>query len=130
MKNDWIDPYLLALPGCAKDYKAEWEWQRYQVGGKMFAATMQPGSQPAPEYAGRRLLSLKCDPAWSEQLRGQHPDILPGFYADKRCWISIDLDGAVPEDLLRELCDHSYNLVFAKLTKKLQSEISEQADGS
>lgn len=125
MAPDWIDAYLLALPGCTKDYKAEWEWQRYHVGGKMFAATMLPGPQYAPEYANRRLVSLKCDPAWSEQLRREHPDILPGFYADKRCWISIDLDGTVPEDLLRELCDHSYNLVFAKLTKKLQREISE-----
>ena len=30
----------------------------------------------------------------------------------------------VAEQLLRELCDHSYNLVFAKLTKKVQREIA------
>ena len=68
---------------------------------------------------------LYTSPAWAEQLRAEHPDdILPGFYADKRHWISVDLDGDVPEELLRELCDHSYNLVFAKLTKKLQREIA------
>lgn len=120
--HDWLDAHLLAKPGATKDYKVEWEWQRYQVGGKMFAATMRPGPQHR-EYAGRNLVSLKCDPAWSEQLRAEHPDILPGFYADKRCWISVDLDGNVPENLLRELCDHSYNLVFNKLTKKLQRAI-------
>ena len=97
--HDWLDAYLLGMPGATTDYKVEWEWQRYQVGGKMFAATMQPGPQHH-EYAGRRLVSLKCDPAWA------------------------DLDGDVPEQLLRELCDHSYNLVFAKLTKKLQREIA------
>ena len=127
MTQDWIDAYLLAKPGCASDYKAEWEWQRYQVGGKLFAATMQPGPTHAVEYAGRRLISLKCDPAWSEQLRRDNPDILPGFYADKRHWISVDIDGGVPEELLRELIDHSYNLVFGKLTKKLQREIAEAA---
>lgn len=122
--HDWLDAYLLGMPGATTDYKVEWEWQRYQVGGKMFAATMQPGPQYR-EYAGRRLVSLKCDPAWAEQLRAEHPDdILPGFYADKRHWISVDLDGDVPEELLRELCDHSYRLVFAKLTKKLQREIA------
>lgn len=120
--HDWLDAYLLDKPGAEKDYKAEWEWWRYQVGGKMFAATMQPGQQHR-EYAGRRLLSLKCDPLWSERLRAEHSGILPGFYADKRCWISVDLDGDVSDDLLRELCDHSYNLVFNKLTKKLQREI-------
>lgn len=120
--HEWLDEYLQAKAGATKDYKVEWEWWRYQVGGKMFAATMCPGAQYG-EYAGRNLVSLKCDPVWSEQLRAAHPDILPGFYADKRHWISIDLDGAVPEDLLRELCDHSYNLVFNKLTKKLQREI-------
>lgn len=123
MAHDWIDGYLQAKPGCAKDFKAEWEWWRYQVGGKMFAATMQPDRKHDPAYAGRRLISLKCDPAWSEQLRAEYAHILPGFYADKRCWISVDIDGDVPESLLRKLCDHSYNLVFAKLTKKLQRDI-------
>ena len=120
--HDWLDAYLQEKPGVTKDYKVEWEWWRYQVGGKLFAATMQPGEQ-YHEYAGLNLVSLKCDPAWGEQLRAEHTDILPGFYADKRHWISINLDSDVPEALLRELCDHSYNLVFAKLTKKLQREI-------
>lgn len=127
MDSARIDAHLLAKPGCVKDFKAEWQWWRYLVGGKMFAATMSPGPEYAAAYAGRNLLSLKCDPAWSEQLRAHYADILPGFYADKRHWISVDIDGGVPDELLRELMDHSYNLVFAKLTKKLQREITEAA---
>lgn len=46
---------------------------------------------------------------------------------DKRNWISIDVDSGVPDDLLIELCGHSYELVFSKLTKKLQREIVETA---
>ncbi|MFR4998950.1 MAG: MmcQ/YjbR family DNA-binding protein [Slackia sp.] len=46
---------------------------------------------------------------------------------DKRNWISIDLDADVVSGLLMELCDHSYELVFSKLTKKLQREIVETA---
>ena len=38
--HDWLDAYLLGMPGATTDYKVEWEWQRYQVGGKMFAAAM------------------------------------------------------------------------------------------
>lgn len=123
MGNSWVDGYLLKKPGCEKDFKAEWEWWRYRVGGKMFAATMRPGPGHDPLYAGRSLLTLKCDPALSVQLRGQFPDVLPGFYMDKRTWVSVDLDGSVPEELLVTLCDQSYALVFAGLTKKLQRQV-------
>lgn len=121
-KYEWLDAYLLAKTGAVKDYKLEWQWWRYQVGGKLFAATCQPG----PEHKGydcRELLTLKCDPQRSELLRAEFPDIIPGFYCDKRHWISIFLDGEVPEDVLRDLCDCSYRLVFSKLTKKLQREL-------
>ncbi|MDO4582457.1 MAG: MmcQ/YjbR family DNA-binding protein [Bacillota bacterium] len=122
-KYEWLDGYLLAKAGAVKDYKAEWEWWRYQVGHRMFAATMQPDPHHKG-YDGRELLTLKCEPLLAAALREQYPDILPGFYMDKRNWISICLDGAVPEDVLRGLCDQSYELVFGKLTKKLQREIT------
>ena len=125
----WLDAYLLAKPGATKDFKAEWEWWRYQVAGKLFAATMSPGPEHKPPYAGKDLLTLKCDPLYSGQLRAEQPSILPGFYCDKRLWISVVLDGSVDDGLVRELCDQSYELVFAKLTKKLQREITAGATG-
>ncbi|MEG0825321.1 MAG: MmcQ/YjbR family DNA-binding protein [Oscillospiraceae bacterium] len=118
----WLDDYLQSKPGVTKDYKIEWEWLRYQVGGKLFAATCQPG-ESYKGYDCRELVSLKCEPLLAEALRAEYPDIIPGFYMDKRNWNSIFLDGAVPEDVLRDLCDRSYELVFSKLTKKLQAEI-------
>ena len=121
----WLDAYLCAKPGAEKNYKLEWAWWRYQVGGKLFAATCQPG----PQYRGydcRELLNLKCDPGLSELLRAEFSDIIPGFYSDKRHWISVFLDGDVPEDVVRDLCDRSYDLVFQKLPKKLQKSLTEQ----
>lgn len=122
----WLDQYLLSKPGAVKDYKLEWGWWRYQVGGKLFAATCRPGPQ-YQDYDCRELLNLKCEPALAELLRAEFPDIIPGFYSDKRNWNSVFLDGQVPEDVLRDLCDRSYKLVFAKLTKQLQREITTQA---
>lgn len=119
----WLDEYLRSKPGVVKDYKEEWGWDRYMVGSKLFAATCQPG----PQYKGydcRELLTLKCEPALAELLRKEYHDIIPGFYMDKRNWNSVYLDGKVPEDVLRDLCDRSYTLIFSKLTKKLQREIS------
>ena len=40
MKYEWLDAYLLSLPGAEKDYKIEWGWMRYQVRGKLFAAVV------------------------------------------------------------------------------------------
>ena len=116
--------FLLSMPGTVWDYKAEWGWDRYRVGEKMFAALCRPGLEHAAEYAGHPLLTLKCEPLEAELLRGQYPDILPGFYMDKRNWISIRLDGAVPQDLIQQLCVKSYRRVLQTLSKKRQKEIA------
>ena len=121
-KYDWLDEYLLSKPGVTKDYKPEWEWFRYMIGGKMFAATCQPDEKHAG-YDNRELLTLKCEPLLAEALRAEHKDVIPGFYMDKRNWNSVFLDGELPEETLKGLCDRSYELVFSKLTKKLQKEI-------
>ena len=124
-RYEWLDAYLQARKGCTKDYKPEWDWWRYQVGGKLFAAQCQP-EEKHKGYDGRELLTLKCDPLLAELLQKEYADIVPGFYMDKRNWISVFLDGAVPDDVLRELCQGSYALVLGKLPKRLQREIEGQ----
>ena len=123
---EWLDEYLLSKPGAEKDYKVEWEWWRYLVGGKMFAAVLRPSEKYNPMYAEKDLLTLKCDPLLADLLRNEHSEIMPGFYLDKRLWNSIDLNGSLDDELLKSLCDESYKLVFEKLTKKLQREIAEK----
>ena len=126
MKNyPWLDEYLLSKPGATKDYKAQWDWNRYMVGEKMFAAFLRPADKYDPAYANKDLLNLKCDPMLAEILRGEHPEVMPGFYSDKRTWNSVDLGGKLSDDAIKQMIDDSYRLVFEKLTKKLQKEISE-----
>ncbi len=120
----WLDEYLLAKPGVAKDFKAEWGWYRYMVGGKLFAALMHPSEQYDPAYAGKDLINLKCDPMMAELLRSAHPEVMPGFYSDKRTWNSVNLGGDLQDGQLKMMIDDSYRLVFEKLTKKLQREIT------
>ena len=125
---EWLDGYLRAKKGAVSDFKPEWGWQRYLVGGKMFAAVCRPGPEHK-DYGGRELVTLKCEPLLAEALRQEYPDVIPGFYMDKRNWNSVFLDGELPEDVLRDFCDRSYKLVFGKLTKKLQREIEERETG-
>ena len=123
-KYAWLDDYMLAKRGVVKDFKVEWGWNRYMVGGKMFAALMRPSDKHDPMYAEKDLITLKCEPMLAELLRKEHAEVMPGFYIDKRTWNSADLGGNLPDDLLKSMIDDSYNLVFEKLTKKLQKEIN------
>ena len=40
MKYPWIDAYLLSKRGVTKDVQPDWNWIRYHIGGKMFAAIL------------------------------------------------------------------------------------------
>lgn len=124
MRYDWLDAYLLSLPGAEKAYKPEWQWFRYMVRGKLFAAVCSPGPEHRT-YGGHDLVNLKCEPAESELLRAQYPEILPGFYTDKRTWIAALLDGDLPDEVLHQLCADSHRLVLAKLPKYVQRDILE-----
>ena len=122
MKDEWLDEYLLSLPGVEKDYKAEWQWFRYMIRGKLFAAVCTPEGK-YEIYGGHDLVNLKCEPERAELLRAEYPEILPGFYCDKRLWIAALLDSGLPDDLLRELCANSHRLILEKLPKYVQKEI-------
>ncbi|MBQ4551991.1 MAG: MmcQ/YjbR family DNA-binding protein [Clostridia bacterium] len=117
MKYPWIDAYLKQKQGVTSDFKAEWGWQRYLLGDKMFAAIcMNEAGQPY-------YITLKLEPTEGEFLRGQYPDILPGYYMNKLHWNSIRPDGEVPDALVRTMLDKSYELVFKSLPKKKQAEL-------
>lgn len=56
-------------------------------------------------------------------MRQQFDDIIPGYYMNKTHWNSINPDGAVPDDLLKEMLDKSYQLVLSSFSRKKQEEI-------
>lgn len=117
MKYDWIDQYLLEKQGVSKDFKVEWGWTRYLLADKMFAAVCQD------ESGKETLITLKLNPVEGDFLRQQYEDIIPGYYMNKEHWNSIKTDGAVPDDLLKDMLDKSYQLILEKLPKKKQKEI-------
>ena len=102
--------HCLSLPQTEETTPFGPEVLVYKVGGKMFAAT-QPDDFPAR-------INLKCDPERSLTLRDEYPGIIPGYHMNKRHWNTVTLDGSVPGKLIRELIDHSYQLVVASLPKR------------
>lgn len=110
MKYPWIDAYLLAKRGVTKDLQADWNWIRYKIGGRMFAAVLLD-KQNQPYY-----INLKLDPLEGEWVRQRYSDVIPGYYSNKLHWNSVKADGTVPDDLLKEWLDKSYRLVLASLS--------------
>ena len=119
MNCDWVDEYLLKKRGVTKDLQAEWNWERYYVGGKMFAAVCSDNDNK-PYY-----ITLKLDPLEGEILRKQYEDVIPGYYRNKTHWNSIKVNGNLADDTVRDILDHSYDVAFGSLTKKKQKEILE-----
>lgn len=83
----------------------------YKVMGKMFTLS----NMNDEEFS----VNLKCDPERAIKLRDEYPDsILPGYPGNNKLWNRVFFERELSDDFLRELIDHSYNLVVAKLRKK------------
>jgi predicted DNA-binding protein (MmcQ/YjbR family) len=81
----------------------------FKVGGKMFAIVGLEGTPGS--------VSLKCDPGYAVALREQYPAVTAGYHLDKRHWNTVELDGSVPDDVLSEWIQDSYDLVNATLPR-------------
>src|SRR3954454_24694867 len=77
----------------------------FKVGGKMFAIVVEQS------------VSLKCDPVLAVALREEYPSVTPGYHLNKRHWNTIQLDGSVPDDTLRDWIEDSHALTVASLTR-------------
>ncbi|MEA4988970.1 MAG: MmcQ/YjbR family DNA-binding protein [Anaerovorax sp.] len=112
----WLDAYCQSFKGVLKDFKEEWQATRYLIGGKMFALQ-------GADNTGRLVITLKLNPANGSLLRQQFEDIIPGYYMNKEHWNSVYLDGAVPDEVLKDMINESYTTVLNALPKKIRTEI-------
>jgi predicted DNA-binding protein (MmcQ/YjbR family) len=67
--------------------------------------------------------NVKCDPEIAIQLREQYPCVQPGYHMNKKHWNTIYIDGSVNDKKIKEWIEHSYQLVFDSLTKKVRIEL-------
>lgn len=112
-----LEDYILSHKGVEKDFKIEWGWTRFMVRGKMFCAF-------CGEDSDFTLITVKCEPDFNIQIRTLYnSSIIEGYYMNKVHWNSVFPNKDVPYELIQEMCDRGYNLVFNSLPKKTQKEI-------
>jgi len=87
----------------------------FKVDGKLFAVTPL---EPAPVR-----LSFKCSPENFAELC-ERPGVRPAPYMARAQWVSLEQLNTLPDAELRELLAESYQLVWARLPKKRQQELS------
>lgn len=86
----------------------------FKVSGKMFTAT---------DITTFSSFSIKCKPETIEELRVKYPAMQEPAYFSKKHWSNVIMDRTIPDKLLYEWLDVSYNLVVAKLSKKEKTNL-------
>jgi predicted DNA-binding protein (MmcQ/YjbR family) len=105
----------LALPKAREEFPFDDTNSVFKVEGKMFALSRLAGTPLR--------VSLKCDPELALQLRATYPAITGGYHLNKRHWNTVVLDGSVPDALVKQLIEDSYDLVVAGLPRRVREKL-------
>lgn len=107
--------YCLAKKGVTEEFPFDEVTLVFKVMNKMFALS---GLEHIPFQ-----ISLKCDPERAIELREEYDGLITGAYhMNKSHWNSLVVE-MLPPQLVKELIDHSYDLIVKSLPKKVQEEL-------
>ncbi len=105
--------YCMAKAGVTEHFPFDEQTLVFKVMNKMFALA---------DVDLFISINLKCDPERAIELRETYDAVQPGYHMNKKHWNTIEMDGG--DKLIRELIDHSYELIVAGLPKKLKEELA------
>jgi predicted DNA-binding protein (MmcQ/YjbR family) len=105
----------LAKSGAVEEFPFGPESSVFKVGGKIFAISALH-RQPLA-------VSLKCEPDLAERLRATYPEVRPGYHLNKRHWNTVALDGALPDAMVADMLEDSYDLVVSALPRRVCREL-------
>jgi predicted DNA-binding protein (MmcQ/YjbR family) len=92
----------------------------FKVAGKIFALSR------LAEHPLR--VSLKCEPPLAEQLREAHTAVIPGYHLNKRHWNTVIIDGSLPDKVIGDMVEDSYDLVVSKLPRACRRALAWRGD--
>jgi predicted DNA-binding protein (MmcQ/YjbR family) len=86
----------------------------YKVMGKMFALA---------DLDDFTSINLKVDPETGIELRERYTSVQEAYHMNKKHWITVLVDGKIPDKLIRQWIDNSYDLVKAGLSKSIRTKL-------
>ena len=111
--------FCIAKPGVTEELPFGPDTLVFKVMGKMFALS---GIDDFNSF------NAKCDPERAVELRSEYSGVQPGYHMNKQHWNTVLVDGSVPEKLLYQLIDHSYELIVASLPKKDREALKKMSE--
>src|SRR5437667_8814656 len=113
MNIDWVRQYCLSLPHTTET--VQWgDDLVFKIAGKMYTVTaLVPGDH---------WLSFKCTPEEFARLVEQE-GIIPAPYLARAHWVSLETADALPRAEINRLIHQAYDLVFARLPRKTQTQL-------
>jgi predicted DNA-binding protein (MmcQ/YjbR family) len=115
MDADGLRRWCLEQGGAVEEFPFGPEHSVFKVAGKIFAIS-------ALDRVPLRV-SLKCDPELALSLRAGYPAIRPGYHLNKRHWNTVTLDGSLPDQLVRDLVEDSYDLIVSALSRRVRQQL-------
>ena len=117
MDIEYFREYCLSKKGTTESFPFGGDTLVFKVMGKMFALVGLDNDA--------HTVNLKCNPEYAIELREEFSDdIFPGYHMSKLHWNTVSYSSSLKDEFVKELVDHSYDLVVSGLTKKLKEELS------
>jgi predicted DNA-binding protein (MmcQ/YjbR family) len=118
MNIEELRDYCISKPVVTESFPFDESTLVFKVAGKMFLLT---------DLVDAFSMNIKNSPEKVIELREQYPSVLPGYHMNKTHWITVMIDGTIPDILLKQWIDESYNSIisgFSRKEKALYTEMS------
>lgn len=102
MDIESLREYCLSLDDVTEGFPFDQTTLVFKVNGKMFLLT---------DLEGPLSINVKCDPEKAVELREHYNCVRPGYHMNKKYWNSVDVDGTIADNILKDWINHSYSLV-------------------
>lgn len=103
--------FCLSLPNTSEDMPFDDDVLVFRVHGKIFALA---------SVSKNDSVNLKCNPERAIELREEFHAVQPGYHMNKKHWNTVFFNQDLSDVEVRNLVQHSYDLIFSALPKKLR----------
>ncbi|QCX54195.1 MmcQ/YjbR family DNA-binding protein [Elizabethkingia sp. JS20170427COW] len=107
--------YCLSLPAVTEELPFGPDYLVFKVGGKIFALC----SLNSTFFK----VNLKHDVEKNTDLREEYEEVEPGYHMNKKHWNTVNFEGKLSDNFLKDLIKHSYEKVIQGLSKKKKQEL-------
>lgn len=111
--------HCLSFAGVTEGYPFDEDVLAFKVMDKIFALTN------VETFEG---INLKCDPIKAATLRNLYEEVTPGFHMNKKHWNTVDPQGTIDDEIIKEWIKDSYELVIESLPRKDQRKLKKMQE--